>query len=85
MCAFGNLLVFFFLFSQVLKNVGFHFPICLSFLHYLMSWTLMAILNAFGLLPAFPASKSSRLSLFTLGFVMCFSTGLANVSLKYNR
>ncbi|XP_044470894.1 nucleotide-sugar uncharacterized transporter 1 isoform X2 [Mangifera indica] len=68
----------------VLKNVGFHFPICLSFLHYLMSWTLMAILNAFGLLPSFPASKSSRLSLFTLGFVMCFSTGLANVSLKYN-
>ncbi|KAJ0089850.1 hypothetical protein Patl1_14127 [Pistacia atlantica] len=68
----------------VLKNIGFHFPICLSFIHYVVSWTLMAILNAFGLLPASPASKSSRLSLLTLGFVMCFSTGLANVSLKYN-
>ncbi|KAJ6296397.1 hypothetical protein OIU78_024280 [Salix suchowensis] len=31
-----------------------------------------------------PSSKSSRLSLFTLGFVMSLSTGLANVSLKYN-
>ncbi|KAF2317613.1 hypothetical protein GH714_025561 [Hevea brasiliensis] len=31
-----------------------------------------------------PPSKSSHLSLFTLGFVMSLSTGLANVSLKYN-
>ncbi|XP_048228062.1 nucleotide-sugar uncharacterized transporter 1 isoform X2 [Ricinus communis] len=68
----------------VLQGVGFHFPICLSFIHYLISWILMAILKAFSILPASPPSKSSFLSLFTLGFVMSLSTGLANVSLKYN-
>ncbi|KAK0572093.1 hypothetical protein LWI29_025916 [Acer saccharum] len=68
----------------VLKNVGFQFPICLSFIHYAISWALMAILNAFSLLPASPTSKSRYFSLFTLGFVMSLSTGLANVSLKYN-
>lgn len=45
----------------------------------------MAILKALSVLPASPPSKSSILSLFTLGFVMSLSTGLANVSLKYNR
>ena len=45
----------------------------------------MAILKAFSVLPGSPPSKSTRLSLFTLGFVMSLSTGLANVSLKYNR
>lgn len=45
----------------------------------------MAVLNAFALLPASPPAKSGLLPLFTLGFVMSFSTGLANVSLKYNR
>lgn len=68
----------------VLKNIGFQFPIFLSFVHYAVSWALMAVLNAFALLPASPPAKSSLLSLFTLGFVMSFSTGLANVSLKYN-
>ncbi|XP_024458442.1 nucleotide-sugar uncharacterized transporter 1 isoform X2 [Populus trichocarpa] len=68
----------------VLQGVGFHFPICLSFIHYLLSWALMAILKAFSVLPGSPPSKSTRLSLFTLGFVMSLSTGLANVSLKYN-
>ncbi|KAL9442303.1 hypothetical protein AB3S75_020744 [Citrus x aurantiifolia] len=68
----------------VLKNIGFQFPIFLSFIHYAVSWALMAILNAFALLPASPPAKSGLLSLFTLGFVMSFSTGLANVSLKYN-
>ncbi|KAH8481543.1 hypothetical protein H0E87_029132 [Populus deltoides] len=68
----------------VLQGVGFHFPICLSFIHYALSWALMAIIKAFSVLPASPPSKSSRLSLFTLGFVMSLSTGLANVSLKYN-
>ncbi|KAG6771450.1 hypothetical protein POTOM_022812 [Populus tomentosa] len=68
----------------VLQGVGFHFPICLSFIHYLLSWALMAILKAFSALPGSPPSKSTRLSLFTLGFVMSLSTGLANVSLKYN-
>ncbi|XP_021650095.2 nucleotide-sugar uncharacterized transporter 1 isoform X1 [Hevea brasiliensis] len=68
----------------VLQGVGFHFPICLSFIHYSISWALMAILKALSILPASPPSKSSHLSLFTLGFVMSLSTGLANVSLKYN-
>ncbi|XP_008223847.1 PREDICTED: uncharacterized membrane protein At1g06890 [Prunus mume] len=68
----------------VLKVVGFQFPIFLTFIHYVVSWFLMAILNALSILPACPP-KSTRLStLFTLGFVMAFSTGLANVSLKYN-
>ncbi|XP_021891437.1 nucleotide-sugar uncharacterized transporter 1 [Carica papaya] len=68
----------------VLKYVGFQFPVFLTFIHYIVSWFLMAILNSFSLLPASPSSKSTRLSLFTLGFVMSLSTGLANVSLKYN-
>ncbi|KAF9662003.1 hypothetical protein SADUNF_Sadunf18G0008000 [Salix dunnii] len=58
--------------------------IALTFIHYTLSWALMAILKAFSVLPASPSSKSSRLSLFTLGFVMSLSTGLANVSLKYS-
>ncbi|PRQ37095.1 nucleotide-sugar uncharacterized transporter 1 isoform X1 [Rosa rugosa] len=68
----------------VLKVVGFQFPIFLTFIHYVVSWLLMAILKSLSILPASP-SKSARLStLFTLGFVMALSTGLANVSLKYN-
>ncbi|CAB4262072.1 unnamed protein product [Prunus armeniaca] len=71
-------------FNFVLKVVGFQFPIFLTFIHYVVSWFLMAVLNALSILPACPP-KSTRLStLFTLGFVMAFSTGLANVSLKYN-
>ncbi|KAF4392813.1 nucleotide-sugar uncharacterized transporter 1 [Cannabis sativa] len=68
----------------VLKNVGFHFPILLSFIHYIVSWLLMAILNAFSILPASPAKSTRSSTLFALGFVMSLSTGLANVSLKYN-
>ncbi|KAK8601983.1 hypothetical protein V6N13_058349 [Hibiscus sabdariffa] len=68
----------------VLKNVGFQFPVFLTFIHYAVSWVLMAILNSFSLLPASPPTKSTPLSLFTLGIVMSLSTGLANVSLKYN-
>ncbi|KAL5549511.1 hypothetical protein UlMin_004742 [Ulmus minor] len=68
----------------VLKNIGFQFPILLTFIHYVVSWVLMAILNAFSILPS-PPPKSTRTStLFTLGFVMALSTGFANVSLKYN-
>jgi len=71
---------------QVLQTVKFKFPILLSLIHYAVSWLLMAVLNVFSLLPASPSSKSTKLSaLFTLGFVMSLSTGLANVSLKYNR
>ncbi|KAK4754926.1 hypothetical protein SAY87_008683 [Trapa incisa] len=68
----------------VLKNVGFQFPIFLTFIHYTVSWLLMAILKLFSILPASPPSESRFSSLLTLGMVMSFSTGLANVSLKYN-
>lgn len=71
---------------QVLKTVGFTFPIFLSFIHYFISWILMAVFNFFSILPASPLSKTTRSStLLTLGLVMSLSTGLANVSLKYNR
>ncbi|KAK9097442.1 hypothetical protein Sjap_022939 [Stephania japonica] len=69
----------------VLGKVGFNYPIFLTFIHYALSWFLMAILNAFSLLPASPPSKSTPFSsLLALGTVMSVSTGLANVSLKYN-
>ncbi|KAL0922147.1 hypothetical protein M5K25_006112 [Dendrobium thyrsiflorum] len=69
----------------VLGKIGFNFPILLTFIHYSLSWFLMAIMNAFSFLPASPPAKSSRFfALLTLGIVMSFSTGLANVSLKYN-
>ncbi|XP_059461203.1 nucleotide-sugar uncharacterized transporter 1 [Corylus avellana] len=69
----------------VLNKVKFKFPIFLTFIHYVVSWLLMAILNAFSILPASPPSKLTRSStLITLGTVMSLSTGLANVSLKYN-
>ncbi|KAJ1439844.1 putative membrane protein [Sesbania bispinosa] len=70
----------------VLQTVQFKFPILLTLIHYVVSWFLMAVLKAFSFLPAPPSSKSTQMStLFTLGFVMSLSTGLANVSLKYNR
>ncbi|CAN1165678.1 Serine/threonine/tyrosine-protein kinase HT1 [Linum perenne] len=68
----------------VFQGAGFRYPICLSFIHYAISWILMAILKALSVLPAPPPSKPNHLTLFTLGFVMSLSTGLANVSLKYN-
>ncbi|KAG8479965.1 hypothetical protein CXB51_025003 [Gossypium anomalum] len=68
----------------VLKNVGFQFPVFLTFIHYAVSCALMAILNSFALFPASPPSKSTPLALFTLGVVISLSTSLANVSLKYN-
>ncbi|KAJ0261531.1 Nucleotide-sugar uncharacterized transporter 1 [Hirschfeldia incana] len=70
----------------VLKNIGFEFPVFLTFIHYIVAYLLMALLKSFSLLPAPPppSSKSSSLSLYTLGIVMSLSTGLANVSLKYN-
>ncbi|MED6207557.1 hypothetical protein PIB30_036886 [Stylosanthes scabra] len=71
--------------KMVLQTVQFKFPIFLSLIHYVVSWLFMAVLNALCLLPASPSSKSTHMSsLFTLGFVMSLSTGLANVSLKYN-
>lgn len=69
----------------VLNIIGFKFPIFLTLIHYAVSWLLMAVLKAFSILPPSPSSKSTPLSsLITLGTVMSLSTGLANVSLKYN-
>ncbi|XP_059286770.1 nucleotide-sugar uncharacterized transporter 1-like [Lycium ferocissimum] len=69
----------------VLVTVGFNYPIFLSFLHYICSWLIMAILNAFSILSLSTPSKSTKFSsLLSLGIVMSLSTGLANVSLKYN-
>ncbi|KMS95696.1 hypothetical protein BVRB_005860 [Beta vulgaris subsp. vulgaris] len=68
----------------VLGRVGFNYPILLTFIHYVVSWFLMAILKALSMLPAPPAKASRFSSLFALGVVMSLSTGLANVSLKYN-
>ncbi|XP_010927272.2 nucleotide-sugar uncharacterized transporter 2 [Elaeis guineensis] len=69
----------------VLGRVGFNYPIFLTFIHYILSWGLMAVLNAFSLLPAPPPAKSTPFSsLLALGIVMSLSNGLANVSLKYN-
>lgn len=70
----------------VLGKVGFNYPIFLTFIHYICSWLLMAILKALSILSVSPPSKSTKYSsLFSLGIVMSLSTGLANVSLKYNR
>lgn len=69
----------------VLVTVGFNYPIFLSFLHYVCSWFIMAILNALSILSLSTPSKSTKYSsLLSLGIVMSLSTGLANVSLKYN-
>ncbi|KAI3956493.1 hypothetical protein MKX01_016906 [Papaver californicum] len=69
----------------VLGKVGFNYPIFLTFIHYLLSWFLMAILKGLSLLPVSPPSKTTPFtSLLSLGIVMSLSNGLANVSLKYN-
>ncbi|KAL6596683.1 hypothetical protein ACP70R_047326 [Stipagrostis hirtigluma subsp. patula] len=69
----------------VMGTVGFNFPVALSLIHYVVAWALMAVLKALYLLPIAPPSKSTPFSsLFTLGAVMSFSTGLANISLKHN-
>ncbi|GFZ08660.1 nucleotide/sugar transporter family protein [Actinidia rufa] len=69
----------------VLGKVGFNYPIFLTFIHYICSWLLMAILKALSILSTSPPSKSTKYSsLMALGIVMSLSTGLANVSLKYN-
>ena len=71
---------------QVLVKVGFNYPIFLTFIHYVCSWLIMALLKAFSLLPPPPSSKTTKFSsLLGLGIVMSLSTGLANVSLKFNR
>ncbi|XAR67346.1 hypothetical protein NMG60_11002063 [Bertholletia excelsa] len=69
----------------VMGKVGFTFPIFLTLIHYSSAWILLAILKAFSLLPASPPPKATpSSSLFSLGAVMAFASGLANTSLKYN-
>lgn len=69
----------------VMGKVGFNFPILLTLIHYCIAWFLMAIFKALSLLPISPPSKTTPFSsLFGLGVVMAFSTGLANTSLKHN-
>ncbi|KAL3819578.1 hypothetical protein ACJIZ3_005483 [Penstemon smallii] len=69
----------------VLVNVGFNYPIFLTFIHYVVSWLIMAILKAFSIISLSSPPKSTNFfSLLSLGIVMSLSTGLANVSLKYN-
>lgn len=69
----------------VLVKVGFNYPIFLSFIHYVCSWLIMAVLKALSILSLSSTSKSTKYSsLMSLGIVMSLSTGLANVSLKYN-
>lgn len=71
---------------QVMGSIGFNFPVALSLIHYIAAWVLMAVLRALYLMPIAPPSKSTPFSsLFALGAVMSFSTGLANISLKHNR
>ncbi|KAL6520577.1 hypothetical protein OROMI_032137 [Orobanche minor] len=71
--------------KSVLVNVGFNYPIFLTFIHYVCSWLIMALLKSLSILSLSPPSKSTKYSsLLSLGIVMSLSTGLANVSLKYN-
>ncbi|KAM3209431.1 hypothetical protein ACQJBY_063868 [Aegilops geniculata] len=72
--------------KMVMGSVGFNFPVALSLIHYIAAWVLMTVLRALYLMPVAPPSKSTPFSsLFALGAVMSFSTGLANISLKHNR
>ncbi|XP_076936291.1 nucleotide-sugar uncharacterized transporter 1-like [Bidens hawaiensis] len=65
----------------VLVKVGFNYPIFLTFIHYICSW----LIKALSILPPPPSSKSTKFSsLLGLSAVMSHSTGLANVSLKFN-
>ncbi|CAI9088180.1 OLC1v1022436C1 [Oldenlandia corymbosa var. corymbosa] len=69
----------------VMGRVGFNYPIFLTLIHYTTAWVLLAIFKALGLLPVSPPSKSTPFSsLFSLGAVMAFASGLANTSLKHN-
>ncbi|TXG68013.1 hypothetical protein EZV62_009288 [Acer yangbiense] len=69
----------------VMGQVGFNFPIFLTLIHYSVAWILLALFKALSLLPVSPPSKTTPFSsLFALGVVMSFATGLANTSLKHN-
>lgn len=67
-------------------QVGFNFPIFLTVIHYAVAWILLAIFKAFSIIPVSPPAITTPFSsLFALGVVMSFATGLANTSLKHNR
>lgn len=69
----------------VMGRVGFNFPIFLTLIHYSTAWILLAFFKALALLPVSPPSKTTpSSSLFSLGAIMAFASGLANTSLKYN-
>lgn len=67
-------------------RVGFKFPIFLTLIHYVTAWLLLAIFKSLSILPVAPPSRTTPFtSLFSLGAVMAFASGLANTSLKHNR
>ncbi|CAJ1971530.1 unnamed protein product [Sphenostylis stenocarpa] len=69
----------------VMGKVGFNFPIFLTFVHYITAWLLLAIFKTLSVLPVSPPSKTTPFSsLFALGAVMAFASGLANTSLQHN-
>ncbi|KAF2299986.1 hypothetical protein GH714_006567 [Hevea brasiliensis] len=69
----------------VMGKIGFNFPIFLTLIHYTTAWILLAIFKTLSLLPVSPPSISTPFtSLFSLGVVMSFASGLANASLKHN-
>ncbi|TYJ48907.1 hypothetical protein E1A91_A01G097000v1, partial [Gossypium mustelinum] len=69
----------------VMGRVGFNFPIFLTLIHYSIAWIFLAFCKTMSLLPVSPPSKTTPFSsLFSLGVIMAFASGLANSSLKYN-
>ncbi|OMO83780.1 hypothetical protein CCACVL1_11188 [Corchorus capsularis] len=69
----------------VMGRVGFNFPIFLTLIHYMVAWILLAFFKTMALLPVSPPSKTTpSSSLFSLGAIMAFASGLANTSLNYN-
>ncbi|KAJ7963580.1 Nucleotide/sugar transporter family protein [Quillaja saponaria] len=69
----------------VMGRVGFNYPIFLTLIHYITAWLLLAFFKALAVLPVTPPSKTTPFSsLFSLGAVMAFASGLANTSLKHN-
>ncbi|XP_051135116.1 nucleotide-sugar uncharacterized transporter 2 [Andrographis paniculata] len=71
--------------KMVMGRVGFNYPIFLTLIHYTIAWILLALFRLLSLLPVAPPSKTTPFSsLFTLGAIMAFASGLANTSLKHN-
>ncbi|KAL6195196.1 hypothetical protein ACLB2K_030816 [Fragaria x ananassa] len=69
----------------VMGRVGFKFPIFLTLIHYVTAWLLLAIFKTLSILPVSPPARTTPFtSLFSLGAVMAFASGLANTSLKHN-